>query len=74
MEILISRLGIILAVLIILWIIGMDIIELVMWIKCFKVTGCSDRKCPVKNMCYKYQERMTEEDYQRILKKIEEMK
>ena len=73
MEIIISRLDIILVVLIILWIIGMDIIRLVMWIKCFKVTGCSDRKCPIKNMCHKYQERMTKEDYQRILKKIEEI-
>ena len=74
MIIFVSLLGEILVLLIMLWIIVMDIIRFVMWIRCFKVTKCSNRKCPIKSMCYKYQEQMTEEDYQRIQKKIDEIK
>lgn len=73
METFISRLGEILALLIILWIIETNIVRLVMWIKCFKVKECSNRKCQIKDMCRKYQERITDEDYRRILQKIAEI-
>lgn len=72
MEMLISRIGIILALLVILWIISTDIILLVMWIKCFKIKKCSNRKCLFRDICYKYVYEITSEERQRLLRKISE--
>lgn len=74
MEILINQIGDIVALLIILWIVYANIVRLVMWIKCFKIKECNNRKCSIRDMCHKYQERITEEDRQRIMQIIAKMK
>ena len=72
METFISRLGVISTLLIILWIIGTNIIRLVIWIKCFKIKNCNDRKCPIRDICCKYVDEITSEERQRLLRKISE--
>lgn len=74
METFTSWIGSILAILIILWIVCANIVRLVMWIKCFKIKECNNRKCSIRDMCHKYQERITEEDRQRIMQIIAKMK
>lgn len=55
METFISWTGSILALLIILWIVSANLVRLVMWIRCFKIKECNNRKCLIRNMCHKYQ-------------------
>lgn len=66
-----SSIGSIIALVIILGIICANFVRLVMWIKCFRIKECNNRKCSFK--CYKYHEKLTEEDYKRILDKIAEL-
>ena len=61
-------LGNIIALLYIIWIAGANIVRLIIWVKCFKVKKCNNRKCLFR--CCKYKERVNEEDYQRILQMI----
>lgn len=38
-------LGNIIALLYTIWIVGVNIVRLIIWVKCFKVKKCNNRKC-----------------------------
>lgn len=56
---------------VLLLIIG-DAIQLVRWIKCFKIKECHNRDCSFR--CQKYSDKFTQEDYQSIQQLISELK
>lgn len=72
MELFTSWIGSILALLYAIWIVGANIVRLVMWIKCLKVKECNNRKCLFR--CCKYKEWINEVAYQRILRIITDLK
>lgn len=50
-----------------------NLINLWYWIKCFRKTKCSNRKCRYKAYCNKYKEVITQEDRERIQKLIDQL-
>lgn len=72
MELFTSWIGSVLALFYALWIVGANIVRIVIWVKCFKVKKCNNRKCLFR--CCKYKEILNEEDYQRILQIITDLK
>ncbi len=69
--------GIIIAILLISGMIAFDIIYLITWtiklFKCRKIEECKNRKCLVKDNCYRYNSDFTPEEYERIQKLIDEL-
>ena len=50
-----------------------NIARLIYFIKCFKVKKCSNRNCKMSFCCGKYEEVLTKEEAEQLLKLIEEM-
>ncbi len=44
------------------------------FIKCLKIKKCSDSTCKFNSSCTKYREELMEEDTERLLKLIEQLK
>lgn len=63
--------------LLILSIIIYDIVYFIIWIAklyiCRGIVECKNRKCHVKDRCYRYSEKLTPEEYERLKKLIEEL-
>ncbi len=74
MEVFSSLIGSAIVLGFIIFVVTANLFRLVMWIKCFKVKRCQNRRCINNIMCGKYTERMTEEEYQKLLDKIEAYK
>lgn len=51
-----------------------NIIRILMWIKCRKVSRCPDNKCPWYLFCLKGHETITMEEIEEVCKLIEEHK
>lgn len=50
-----------------------DILWLWHFIKCWGVEECNNRKCKYRNYCFRYEEKLTEEEAKRLLELINEL-
>ena len=47
-------------------------VRFIMWIKCFKIKECYNRRCINNAACAKYSEQLTEDEYNELQSMIEE--
>lgn len=50
-----------------------DILWLWYFFKCMGIRECNNRKCKYRNCCFRYKERITEEEAKRLLALIEQL-
>ena len=66
MEILLSYIGLIGVSITMIFIMASNIVHFVMWIKCFKVKECHNRQCINRVMCRKFNDILTEDEYNEL--------
>lgn len=49
-----------------------NIIRLWYFVKCLKIKKCNNRKCKYKNNCFKYQDIITDEEKEELLRLLDE--
>lgn len=49
-----------------------NIPRFVYFLKCFKIKKCSNRECKFNSFCDKYKKILTEEEFERLLKMLDE--
>ena len=74
MELILSWAGAVVLLLTIAYLIVGNAVRFIMWIKCFKVKECCNRKCINRMTCRKYRERLTESEQKELLDMTEEFK
>lgn len=47
-------------------------VRFIYFIKCLKITECSDSKCKYKHLCFKYQDIITDEEIEELLKLLDQ--
>lgn len=50
-----------------------DAVWLWHFLKCFGIEVCNNKKCRYRNWCFKYEEKLTEEEAQKLLELIEQL-
>lgn len=50
-----------------------NITQLIYFVKCLKITECSNSKCLNKNHCTKYSSKLTEEEIEELLELLDQI-
>ena len=51
-----------------------NIVRFIYFVKCLKITECSNEKCKYKHFCSKYQDMITDEEIEELLKLLDQFK